>query len=501
MIRTLALRNFLDRPWRTAFLLCGYALGVGVMIVLLSIGEALVAQASDERLVGGGEVTVLPAGIDVEVLKTGGLGGMFFSIPNARFVHLQLLTSRRLESVARGVAPQIEDRLLYLRPIAGRGEEIPVRASGEIPSRNRLVGAGPELVDGRWADDAGDRRWMAPTPAELYTDIDRFHLPPEDLVIPESWAEWHYFNVLSEDGTRWAFISFIVRGDIPDGEWGGRVLVALHGIGVPERRFVADVPAEQVSLSTAQPDLDLGGSRVRLLPDGRYQVTAVAREERTGQTVNVNLGFDPARGAYFPGTTLGDSSRGFVSGYVVPALRASVTGDVCVARACRRYDSAMGYHDHNWGVWAGVTWEWGIARAGQYSVLYGQVQPPDTVAATAPLFVYVTDSLGFLAIFRPTGIAYEDTRTIAVDGRRVRVPSRALLVDVRGDDTLRLVLEIEDAIGTDTRRPLIERGSQEAARLLSRPFFIQMKGRASLTGRINGRPIDAEGQGFFETYR
>ena len=50
-------------------------MGVGVMIVLLAVGEAMVRQASQERLVGGGTITVLPEGIDIEVLTTGGLGG------------------------------------------------------------------------------------------------------------------------------------------------------------------------------------------------------------------------------------------------------------------------------------------------------------------------------------------------------------------------------------------------------------------------------------------
>ena len=52
MIGLLALRNLVLRPWRSVFLLFGYSLGVAVMIVLLSIGEALLAQARDERLVG-----------------------------------------------------------------------------------------------------------------------------------------------------------------------------------------------------------------------------------------------------------------------------------------------------------------------------------------------------------------------------------------------------------------------------------------------------------------
>src|SRR5947208_16865169 len=133
MITLIALRNFVLRPWRSLFLLLGYSLGVAVMIVLLSIGEALLTQARQERLVGGGQVTVLPEGIDVEVLKTGGLGGMFFSIDHARFIYAQLLASPRLAPVVRAVAPQIEGKLLYARTASGR--ELPVLATSEIPSR------------------------------------------------------------------------------------------------------------------------------------------------------------------------------------------------------------------------------------------------------------------------------------------------------------------------------------------------------------------------------
>src|SRR5262249_23028810 len=112
VIERLALRNLVLKPWRSAFLLFGYSLGVGVMIVLLSIGEALLAQARDEKLVGGGDITVLPDGIDVEVLKTGGLGGMYFSIDRARFIYGQLLAAPRLSPFVAAVAPQIEGKLL-----------------------------------------------------------------------------------------------------------------------------------------------------------------------------------------------------------------------------------------------------------------------------------------------------------------------------------------------------------------------------------------------------
>jgi hypothetical protein len=131
----------------------------------------------------------------------------------------------------------------------------------------------------------------------------------------------------------------------------------------------------------------------------------------------------------------------------------------------------------------------------------------DGAPATGPLYVYLVDSLGFRAVFRPRRIAYEDARTILVDGRPVRVPARAVMADVRGDDTLRVELEVEDAIGTDTRLPpgarlrALERGETMAARLLRRPYFIQMKGLARISGRVGGAPVAGEGTGFFETYR
>ena len=497
MIARLALRNLTHRPWRSALLFAGFGLGVGVMIVLLSIGDAMLAQARDEKLVGGGEITVLPEGLDVEVMKTGGVGGLFFSIGNARFVHLQLLTSPRLAGEVRAVAPQIDGKLLYLRTRAG--VEHPVRAAGELPSATRAVGAPPLLSAGAWEDDDLDRRWRAPTPFELRHDIDHFHLPPAGVAGRESWGEWHYFNVLSADRRRWAFLSYIIGGDVPDGEWGGQVLLTLHEAGRPARRFASTVPSSKVRFSTDDADVELGGSRVTVRPDGRYAVTASVREESGGAAAVVDLIVAPAPRAYFPGASLG--SGDFISGYAVAGLRADARGSICVDGVCERYADAQAYHDHNWGIWRGVTWEWGSARAGSYSLLYGRVMAPDSIATEAPLFLYLVDSLGFRALFRPRRIDYVDGGLIRVGGREVRVPSRAVLADVRGADTIRLELEIEDAVGSDTRLPLIERGESGVARALARPYFIQMKGLARLTGRAGGGVLRGEGPGFFETYR
>jgi hypothetical protein len=495
VIGLLALRNLAYRPWRSIFLLAGYGVGVAVMIVLLSIGEALLVQARDERLVGGGEITVLPEGIDVEVMKTGGLGGLFFSIGNASFIHRQVLASPRLGDLVKAVSPQIEDKLLYLR---ANGREIAVRGAGEIPSATRAVGAAPAIVAGTWDDDARDRRWLAPTPAELRHDIDHFHIPPAELPRADSWGEWHYFNVLSADGQRWAFLSLIVGGDVRGDLWGGQVLVTTHEQGGGSRRFSAIVPRDRVRFSTTDADLAIGTSTVTVLPDGRYAVHAVAREDGGSATLTADLIVSPAPGAYFPGASLGAGD--FVSGYAVAALRADATGAICIGERCERYEAAQSYHDHNWGVWSGVTWEWGATRAGEFTILYGRVNPPERLDATSPLFLFLVDSLGFRSVFRPATVTYSEGRTTIVDGRSVRVPSRAVLADARGRDTIRVELEIEDAVATDMRRSAVERGEPGEA-LMRTPYFVQMKGLARLSGRIGGRVVQGEGRGFFETYR
>ena len=498
MIVLLARRNLTLNPWRTAFLLFGFAVGVATMIVLLSVGEALLDQAKDEKLVGGGTITVLPEGVDVEVMKTGGLGGMFFSIDHARFVHRQLLASPRNAGVVGAAAPQIEGKLLYLRTPGGR--EIPVRAGGDIPSLTRAVGAAPRLVAGTWDDDSLDRRWRSPTAEELRHEIDRFHLPPKEVAGDPSWGEWHYFNVVSADRSKWAFVSFIVAGDVggDPAKWGGQVLVTLHEQGRAPRRFTSEHPSAAVRMDTSRADLRIGPSFVAVQPDGRYRAHAEVREAGSGTPLTLDLTVSPADGAYFPGAAI---TSGLVSGYVVPALRASASGSLCVRAACEAYRDVQSYHDHNWGVWRGVTWEWGAARAGPYTLLYGRVEPPDSVGAVQPLFVYLVDSNGFLAVFRPRAITYVDGRVTRVGGANVRTPSRGELVDVRGDDTLRIVLDIEDAAATDTRADLVERGDALAARRLPRPYFVQMKGTATISGRIRGTPLAGTGAGFFETYR
>ncbi len=328
-------------------------------------------QAKDERLVGGGDVTVLPEGIDIEVMKTGGLGGLYFSIANARFLYLQLLASPRMAGVVRAVAPQSEGKLLYLT--TADGEERTVRASGDIPSANAAVGAAPELAAGSWRDDSADRRWTRPTRAELESDIDHFHVPPKALADRPSWAEWHYFNIVSADRRRWAFITLMLAGEVPDGRWGGQVLVTTHetpagGGPTRERRFTATVPPAGITYSTTSPDLTVGVSHVTLLGDGRYEIVATAQEQsgRGGQ-VKVNLVVDPVPGAYFPGTAI--ETGDFASGYTVPGLEANGTGTLCIECGVRAFQWRAGVSRPQLGRVEGRDVGVGIGAGGELRVV------------------------------------------------------------------------------------------------------------------------------------
>ena len=107
------------------------------MIVLLSVGEAMLSQSRDVSLVGGGEVTVLPQGIDIEAMRTGGVSGMFFGIDRARFLTRQLLGGPRHAGLVRAVSPAIENKLVYLgfrgtdrRGARRRGNPEPCRGAG-----------------------------------------------------------------------------------------------------------------------------------------------------------------------------------------------------------------------------------------------------------------------------------------------------------------------------------------------------------------------------------
>lgn len=476
MLFTLAFRHLWVRKARSLFLLFGFSLGVGVMVVLLSVGEAMLDQSRDVSLVGGGEVTILPQGIDVEAMRTGGSGGMFFAIDRARFLTRQTLGGPRHAGLVRAVSPAIEGKLVYLCKGGPGCKPVAVRAGGEIPGRAAAVGAGLDLLGGRWADSPADAAYIAPSAQRLYDELDRFHIPSA----PDStWAEWQYYNLVTGPG-EWWYLTYLVHGEVPDGRWGGRVVLTHRRPDGRYERFIADAPGASVMLDTARADLEIGQSRVRQR-DGVYTLHATAGGA-AGEAI-VDLTIRPLPNHYFPAVELRDEA--LLSGYVVPALAASASGTLCVSGLCRTVADAPAYHDHNWGVWRDVTWEWGAARGSRTSVLYGGVYGGES--AGSPFFLSLVDSLGVRQVLRFDSIEYRGEQPV-VGMSGVSAPRSLTLVAARMADTVRLDVGVEDVLAS------------EAGVGGTRGAFLQMRGRFRMRGRVEGEDVADSGSGFFETY-
>jgi hypothetical protein len=466
MIFRLAAAEIRNRPGRAAFLLAGYALGVAVMVVLLAVGEAMLTQAQDKELVGGGDVTLVPAGVSTEMLKAGGVGSLFLGIDHARFIHRNLLESPRArdEHGITAASPIVDGAQVEL---FARGRAWKALATGEIPSRAAAAGAPPELVSGRWADTGADRRWAAPSPGQVLGEMDHFH-QPRGAALDSTWAEWHYFNVMLSDD-RWIYLTLSVGGRIGvPGKWGGGVLLTVREPGGEHRSLVSQVRDTQVRMDTLAPDLALGTIGSVRLDGATYVVNATAGGAR------VNLRVTPAPRRYFPPTDLGGST--LISGYVAPALYATAQGTVCLPR-CESVRGAQAYHDHNWGVWRNVSWEWGSASGEEMSLLYGVVRGDSTT--TEGLFAYLVDARGVRGVHRPGPIRFTETQRA---GPGVAVPRRFEFEDP--GTGLHVSVDVTAVHLTDRERP-------------RRRWFVQMRGTATI--REHGRVV-ARLPGFFETY-
>ncbi|MEX2582397.1 MAG: hypothetical protein WD766_03945 [Gemmatimonadota bacterium] len=475
MILQLVLAELRNRPARAAFLLAGYAFGVSVMVVLLAVGEAMLSQARDRTLLGGGDLILVPAGISAEMLRAGGTGSLFLGLDEARFIQRSVLESPRgrQEYGIVAASPLLDGRIVR---ISRGGRSVQAIAAGEIPSRSEAAGAAPRMLAGGWSDSDSDRRWVSPSPAQLYHEIDSFHRPYGEAVGDSTWAEWHYFNVVLDED-RWIYLTYLVGGRIGiPGEWGGQLLLTVRSAGGTHRSITRDVPDTAIELDTARADLTLGPENIVRQRDGTYLLNASV----DGATIDLRL--QPAPHRLFPPTEIGGAA--LVSGYVVPALAATAEGRVCLplgeATTCESVQGAPAYHDHNWGVWRDVSWEWGAASDETTSLLYGAVDSPES--PDQGIFAYLVDEAGVRGLYRPSSIVISGTETAAVGGVSLELPTSMRFEDARRG--LLVEVEVLDRHVTDMER--------EVAR-----YFVQMRGIATVTeAGLPPRRLE----GFFETY-
>jgi len=477
----LAWRSLADRPGRAALLLLGYGVGVGVMISLLSVGEALLAEARDPNLAAGGDLVLLPRGVDPAVLRVNGVTGLYFSIPHAAFAVREVLSGPRFAPAITTAAPEIQGRQVYVRV---RGQTTLAIAAAGVPSLDQAVGV-PQAVRGA-SDSASDRAWLDPTSDTLYNGIDRFHTPSASD--RASWAEWDYVNFWDPRTHTYGYLTLDA-----DGEGHGAVWLRIRRPGAPVQDTAIPATVSPGDLSTTAAAQRVGPARI-WVQSGTYRITV--RDPR----LTADLRLVPAPGFYLPPVEGEDAA--LRSGYVVPAVRGTMTGEIRVGDTVLQLSGVPAYHDHNWGTWHGVTWDWGEASSPAGALLYGAIHipgPEQGAAAVRPAVLFLwaprgPGAGGFVGAFEIRSLAYDGWHEgPVVRGRRVRVPAGITVDAVAGSDRVHVRTRVWDALGSRF-------GDAVSGARATDWSFLQLRGMTEVSGVVDDRPFRWEGEGASETF-
>ena len=455
MIGRLALRSLSAHPIRSVVLAVGFGAGVAVMAILLGVAEIVLAQAQAPALVGGGDVLIR--------LGTG--------VP-ARLVLDGTLQSDALRPRVRTASPFHTTDLYLLRD---DGTRVRVGARAGIPSLERAIGDAETSGVAAWRDTAADVAWSRDTPDRVLRQIDRFHPIPEAPEWAASWAEWLYFNGRAGD-TRF-YLTFLAGARTADGRRPAGVRLQLdRGAGVES--FTASATLSDEDADRA-PDLTIGANTVRL--DGmRYRIH-LQLNDNAGRTVTGDLVLEASAGRLVPPIEMA-GARGWVTGYVVPVMSGRLDGVLTVGSDRVPLANGSGYHDHNWGFWQGVSWQWGQVQHGDLSLLYGRVFPPREAADPERM-------PGFVGLLGPDGpIGYATDVQIAetndASGRPAQIAIRA-----RGAG---LQLSVRFDVASTVR---------SSGTLGSGLDFLQMRGQYTVQGRAANRDVNFTAPGAAETFR
>jgi hypothetical protein len=457
MIGRLAFRSLTAHPVRSAILAAGFGLGVAVMAILLGVAEIVLDQAQAPALVGGGDVVIrLNPQVPARVLLAG------------------TLQSDALRHRVRVASPNHTRDLYLLRPA---GSVVRVSAQGGIPSLERALGDEETRAVAAWSDSNADVAWTQDSPAKVLRHIDRFHPIPEVPAWSDSWAEWLYFNGRSEEAR--FYLTFLVGPRTPRGARASGVRLQLERDGrVETYNATADLEDREVDRA---PDLTIGANSVRL--DGmRYRIH-LDLAAANGNRATGDLTLHALPGRLVPPLEIA-GARGWRTGYVVPVMSGRLEGTVNVGDDTVSLNGA-GYHDHNWGFWRGVSWQWGQVQHEDLAVLYGRVFPPADAADPERL-------PGFVGLLGPDGpIAYATDVTIDETNDEGGKP-RAIEVRARGT-------ALDVMIRFDVMSAVTTRMAQGAPG--NHLDFFQMRGGYTVSGRAGTRKIAFTAPGAAETFR
>ena len=460
MILRLAVRSLLTHPIRTLVLACGFGLGVGVMATLLGVGEVILDQARSPAVSGGGDVVVASS--------TG-------ELPSARWILSSGLRSAGLEERVVAASPSRRAVLFLVK----KDGVLPIRAQGGIPSLERAIGDPETAGVVAWTDAEGDAAWSSPDPAAALMALDRFHPIPDVPARAGSWAEWLYFN--GRAGEHQFYLTFLVGPAKGNGKRDAGVRLQLDRAGT-RSSFSERAEVDDEDVLRSAPNLTIGANRVRLA--GMHYHITLDLPSRAGR-VTGDILIEASPGRALPPLTI-RGAGGWLSGYVVPVMSGNLSGALTVDGAAAALDGGVGYHDHNWGFWEGVSWRWGQVQHGDLSIVFGRVHPPADAADPERI-------PGFLAAIGPDGpIGYASNASIDESNDPASGRPRTIVVKGRGASLdITMELRVDSAIVTRSGGGLFGK----------RQDFLQLRATYRVRGRAGDRSLDFTAAGSAETFR
>ncbi len=465
MIR-LAVRSLMTRPLRTAVLAGGFGIGVGAMAGLLGVGAVILEQARSPELAGGGDVLVGVAG--------------------DRGSHaLRALAGPLRASEGIAVASPRAGGLFHV--VRQQGGPLRVVARGGIPSLEQALGD-PETGDqALWADGPQDDPWLNPDLEWILRESDRFHEHPAESRWQGSWAEWLYFNGTAGD-TRF-YLTFLVGEGEPGDRRPAGVRLQLETDEWKGSWWAEDM-LDGTELLRSAPDLDIAGCSVRLDATG-YRITldfpGSNHRENDPRPLRGSLLIQGGIEGLIPPLQL-YGAHGWVSGYVVPVSDGRLEGTLNVDGVIVPLQAGRGYHDHNWGYWAGVTWRWGQVAGAEGSFLYGRVIPPEDAADP--------DQMPPVLVFRGVDGERRFLRDVKIEeqgGAEGEAPQRILVRGSGPDAEIRMEFQVSGA--DRTRTSFLGDGRAPAMDLL------QMRGVWTVRAKLGGEEFTMQETGSAETFR
>jgi hypothetical protein len=466
MIGRLALRSLTAHPVRSAVLAAGFGIGVAVMAILLGVASIVLEQAQAPALAGGGDVLIR----------------LSLPVP-ARLLLSGTLQSDALRPRIRTAAASHTTDLFLLHD----GAATRVAARGGIPSLERALNDPETAHVAAWRDTVEDAAWTNAPPDVALRLLDRFHGIPDAPAWADSWAEWLYFNGRSSEAS--FYLTFLVGPRTPTGTRGAGVRLQIErppspgGFGGASQMESFTARAELTDAESSRaPDLAIGESSVTL--DGmRYRIH-LDLQDASGRKAVGDLTLDAAAGRLVPPIEI-TGAKGWRTGYVVPVMSGRLGGALDIDGARVSLDKGRGYHDHNWGFWQGVSWQWGQAQQGDLSVIYGRVFPPREAADpdTIP---------GFVGVLGPDGpLGYSTDVRIHEDNDEHGQP-KTITVRARGSALdLDLRFDVASAVTTHMAQGPLATGID----------FLQMRGQYAVNGRAGSREITFSATGAAETFR